>query len=57
MLFAGLEVLIEKNCALGLCTDLGLWPRTLRKTSQPANKIYLLLTTFCHCFKLFAGAV
>ena len=23
MLFAGLEVLIEKNCALGLCTDLG----------------------------------
>ena len=33
MLFAGREVRIEKNCALGLCTDLGLWPRSLCKTS------------------------
>ena len=34
MLFAGREFLIEKNCALGLCMDLDLWPRSLRKTSR-----------------------
>ena len=33
MLFAGWEVRFENNSALGLCTDLDLWPRFLCKTS------------------------
>ena len=46
MLFSGREVLIKKNCALGVCTDLGLWPRAQFfsiRTSRPANIIYLLV--------------
>ena len=44
MLFAGREVRIEKNCALGLCTDLGIWLGPYAqffsiRISQPANNI------------------
>ena len=46
MLFAGREVRIEKNCALGLFTDLGLWSQSLTQDLghsflNTANNIYI----------------
>ena len=53
-LFAGRGVRMEKNCALGLCTDFGIWPRSLRKTSGtvflntdlPAGKKHIYIVSW-----------
>ena len=43
MLFAGLEIRIEKNCALGLCTDLGLW---LSPYARPRAQFFSIRTIY-----------
>ena len=48
MLFGGQEVPIEKNCALGLCTDLGHSSVFSIRTSRPPNNIYLFAKV---CYK------